>query len=76
MARRVFSPEFKVEAVRLVRERGVNVARAAQRLRRSSASDRPGKGKSTDCRAWRGCLPRALELAIPPSNLNNENWWS
>ena len=32
MARRVFSREFKVEAVRLVRERGVSVAQASQDL--------------------------------------------
>ena len=30
MARRVFSREFKVEAVRLVRERGVSVAQASR----------------------------------------------
>lgn len=30
MARRVFSWEFKVEAVRLVRERGVSVAQASR----------------------------------------------
>ena len=29
MARRIFNLEFKVEAVRLVRERGVSVAQAA-----------------------------------------------
>jgi transposase len=32
MARRQFSQEFKVEAVRLVRERGVSVAQAARDL--------------------------------------------
>ncbi len=32
MARRQFSREFKVEAVRLVRERGVSVAQAARDL--------------------------------------------
>jgi transposase len=32
MARRIFSREFKVEAVRLVRERGVSVAQAARDL--------------------------------------------
>lgn len=32
MARRVFSREFKVEAVRLVRERGVSVAQASRDL--------------------------------------------
>jgi transposase len=32
MARRIFSLEFKVEAVRLVRERGVSVAQAARDL--------------------------------------------
>ena len=32
MVRRVFSREFKVEAVRLVRERGVSVAQAARDL--------------------------------------------
>jgi transposase len=32
MARRTFSREFKVEAVRLVRERGVSVAQAARDL--------------------------------------------
>lgn len=32
MARRIFSREFKVEAVRLVRERGVTVAQACRRL--------------------------------------------
>ena len=32
MARRLFSREFKVEAVRLVRERGVSVAQAARDL--------------------------------------------
>ena len=30
MARRVFSREFKVEAVRLIRERGVSVAQASR----------------------------------------------
>ena len=30
MARRVFSREFKVEAVRLVRDRGVSVAQASR----------------------------------------------
>ena len=32
MGRRVFTREFKVEAVRLVKERGVSVAQAAQDL--------------------------------------------
>lgn len=32
MARRIFSRDFKVEAVRLVRERGVSVAQAARDL--------------------------------------------
>ena len=32
MARRIFSREFKVEAVRLVRERGVTVAQACRDL--------------------------------------------
>jgi transposase len=32
MARRTFSREFKVEAVRLIRERGVSVAQAARDL--------------------------------------------
>jgi len=32
MARRIFSREFKVEAVRLVHERGVSVAQAARDL--------------------------------------------
>jgi transposase len=32
MQRRKFSPEFKVEAVRLVRERGVSAARVARDL--------------------------------------------
>jgi transposase len=32
MARRIFSREFKVEAVRLIRERGVSVAQAARDL--------------------------------------------
>ena len=32
MARRMFSREFTVEAVRLVRERGVGVAQAAREL--------------------------------------------
>ena len=32
MGRRVFPREFKVEAVRLIRERGVNVAQAARDL--------------------------------------------
>ena len=32
MERRVFSREFKVEAVRLVRERGVSVAQACRDL--------------------------------------------
>jgi transposase len=32
MARRTFSREFKIEAVRLVRERGVSVAQAARDL--------------------------------------------
>ena len=32
MARRIFSREFKVEAVRLVRERGVSVAQASRDL--------------------------------------------
>jgi transposase len=30
MGRRVFAPEFKVEAVRLIRERRVSVAQAAR----------------------------------------------
>jgi transposase len=32
MARRIFSREFKVEAIRLVRERGVAVAQACRDL--------------------------------------------
>jgi transposase len=32
MARRIFSREFKVEAVRLVQERGVSVAQAVRDL--------------------------------------------
>ena len=32
MARRIFSREFKVEAVRLVRERGVSVAQASRNI--------------------------------------------
>jgi transposase len=32
MARRIFTREFKVEAVRLIRERGVGVAQAARDL--------------------------------------------
>jgi len=32
MARRSFTPEFKLEAVKLVRERGMTVAQAARRL--------------------------------------------
>ena len=32
MGRRTFSPEFKLEAVRLVRERGVKITQAAQDL--------------------------------------------
>ena len=32
MGRRVFSPEFKLEAVKLVRERGVKVSQAAKDL--------------------------------------------
>lgn len=32
MGRRVFSPEFKLEAVKLVRERGVKVGQAAKDL--------------------------------------------
>ena len=32
MGRRVFSREFKIEAVRLVRDRGVSVAQAAREL--------------------------------------------
>ena len=32
MARRIFSREFKVEAVRLIRDRGVSVAQAARDL--------------------------------------------
>jgi transposase-like protein len=30
MGRRTFSPEFKLEAVKLVRERGVKIGQAAQ----------------------------------------------
>ena len=32
MGRRTFSPEFKLEAVRLVRERGIKISQAAQDL--------------------------------------------
>jgi transposase len=32
MGRRTFSPEFKLEAVKLVRERGVKISQAAQDL--------------------------------------------
>ncbi len=32
MGRRTFSPEFKLEAVKLVRERGVKISEAAQNL--------------------------------------------
>ena len=48
MRRRRFWREFKVEAVRLVRERGVNVARAARDLAEHLGRARLENGRFTD----------------------------
>ena len=58
MGRRSFSPEFKLEAIKLLRQRGVTVAQAV----RDTISDNPRGNKNA---VWHARFRRLLKHLLP-----------